>query len=53
MHEQFGLSFKRMKMENIKYNDQRYDEKRLWVSRLLIQLLKDDVLIISVDEAGF
>ena len=53
LHEHFPLTFKKRKMQNINYNDQQFDDKRLLVTRLLAQFLKDDVLIISIDEAGF
>ena len=38
---------------NIKYNDSDYDEKRVWISRLLAQFMKADVLIVSIDESSF
>ena len=53
LHEHFPLTFKKRKMQNINYNDQQFDDKRLLVTRLLAQFLNDDVLIISIDEAGF
>ncbi len=53
LHEHFDLRFKKMKGENIKYNDPGLDGKRVWVSRLLAQFLFEDVLIVSIDESGF
>ena len=35
------------------YNDPLYDEKRLWISRLLAQLYLEDAVIISLDESSF
>ena len=36
-----------------RYNDESFDEKRIWVSRLLAQFIMDNVVIISIDESGF
>lgn len=38
---------------NLKYKDPSFNEKRLWVSRLLAQFMFEDVVIISVDESHF
>jgi hypothetical protein len=42
-----------LEKSNLKYSDPLYNEKRLWVSRLLTTFLKDDAIIISVDESNF
>jgi len=47
------MSFRCANAANIKYNDTSYDEKRVWVSRLLAQFLMADVVIISIDESSF
>lgn len=38
---------------NFRYNDPTFNEKRLWISRLLAQFLFEDALIITVDESHF
>ena len=53
LKEKFGMSFRCANAANIKYNDTSYDEKRVWVSRLLAQFLMADVVIISIDESSF
>ena len=35
LKEKFGMSYRSANAANIKYNDTSYDEKRVWVSRLL------------------
>ena len=37
----------------ISYNDVEFDEKRVWVSRLLAQFMFSGVIIISIDESSF
>ena len=37
----------------VRYLDPTYNEKRLWVSRLLAQFHKEDAVIISIDESNF
>ena len=49
----FQLRFRASNAANIKYNDTDFDEKRLWVSRLLAQFMMADVLIVSIDESSF
>ena len=53
LHERFGLTFKDNRTDLARYNDELLDEKRIWISRLLVQFMMDDVVIISVDESGF
>lgn len=49
----FGLRYKHFDGALIKYKDPQFDEKRLWVSRILAQFIGDDALIISIDESNF
>ena len=49
----FGMRFRAANAAKIKYNDTDFDEKRVWVSRLLAQFMMADVLIISIDESSF
>lgn len=37
----------------VRYLDPTYNEKRLWVSRLLAQFHKEGAVIISIDESNF
>jgi len=53
LREKFGLKYRAANAANTKYNDTTYDEKRLWVSRLLAQFLLADVIVISIDESSF
>lgn len=53
LREKFGLKYRAANAANTKYNDTTYDEKRLWVSRLLAQFLMADVIVISIDESSF
>jgi len=49
----YHLDYKSLNTAMFRYRDPYYDEKRLWVSRLLAQFQLDDVLLISIDESGF
>ena len=53
LHERFGLTFKTARPDLARYNDESFDEKRVWISRLLTQFMMDEVLIISIDESNF
>jgi hypothetical protein len=53
MREKFNLKYQRLDKANTKYRDPEYNEKRLWVSRLMAQFLREDVIIISIDESNF
>lgn len=49
----FGMSFRAANAAKIKYNDTDFDEKRVWVSRLLAQFMMAEVVIVSIDESSF
>jgi len=49
----FYLKFGKTSKANPKYRDPSFNEKRLWVSRLLAQFFAEDALIISIDESNF
>ena len=53
LHERFCLTFKTARPELARYNDESFDEKRVWISRLVTQFMMDEVLIISIDESNF
>jgi hypothetical protein len=49
----FHLKYASQNKANTKYLDPTYNEKRLWVCRLLTQFFIEEVLVISVDECNF
>ena len=51
LHDDLHLSFRRYDPAMVRYQDPTFDNKRLWVSRLLAQFLIDGALIISIDES--
>ena len=53
LKKHFFLTYSKFKTASLKYRDPTFDQKRLWVCRLLSQFLLDDALIISIDETGF
>lgn len=53
LRENFKLTFRANHAANIKYNDTEFDQKRVWVSRLLAQFLEQDILVVSIDESSF
>ena len=53
LHEEFRLQYRLTNAASIKYNDSDYDDKRRWISRLLAQFMKADVIIVSIDESSF
>ena len=53
LKEKFNLRYGKLETANLKYRDPTYNEKRLWVSRLLAQLMYEDVIIVTVDESNF
>jgi DNA-binding transcriptional regulator LsrR (DeoR family) len=53
MQDKFNLKYSRVEKANAKYRDPSYNEKRLWISRLVARFIAEDVIIISVDESNF
>ena len=53
MKDQFNLKFKKAEKANVRYRDPEYNEKRLWIGRLVAQFIKEDVILISIDESNF
>jgi len=51
LRQDLNLRFLRYDSAMVRYQDPTFDHKRLWVSRLLSQLLLDGALIISIDES--
>ena len=48
----FSLRYRKANPSKFKYRDPTYNQKRLYVSRLLAQFLHDEVVILSVDECN-
>ena len=53
MQEKFNLKYCRLDKANVKYRDPQYNEKRMWVSRLMVQFILEEVVLISIDESNF
>ena len=53
MKEKFKLKFKKLDKANTKYRDTDFNEKRLWVSRIMAQFIKEETIIICIDESNF
>lgn len=53
LKKHFHLRYKASKPAMVKYIDPTYNERRLWVSRLLAQFFKEEAVIISIDESNF
>ncbi|CDW90737.1 UNKNOWN [Stylonychia lemnae] len=53
LNETFHLRYGHLQAANLKYRDPTYNNKRLWISRLLGQFIHDDFLIVSIDESNF
>ena len=50
LKKDFNLRYRKLDGALVHYSDPQFEEKRIWVSRLLSQFLTDDALVISVDE---
>ena len=53
LKKHFHLYYKRFKTANYKYKDPSFNEKRVWVCRILTQFLSDKAMVICLDETGF
>jgi hypothetical protein len=53
LNHRFHLRYGKFGPANFKYGDPAFDEKRLWVTRLLAQFFLEEVVLISVDESNF
>lgn len=49
----FHLRYAKTIPANVKYRDPTYNEKRLWVSRIMAQLLYGTAVITCIDESNF
>jgi hypothetical protein len=48
----FHLKYKKLNPGNYRYRDPTFNEKRLWVCRLLAHFILDGWLIVSIDESN-
>lgn len=53
LRDHFALRYGLARGANLRYSSEKFDPKRQWVSRILAQLLSDDVLIVAIDESSF
>ncbi len=53
LHKNFGLKFRKFNQKGQKYEDVEFEERRIWVSRLLGAFTMEETLIISIDESSF
>ena len=53
LKKELGLTYKSFNAQNIRYRDQAFDLKRLWICRLVTQFMMQDVIILSIDESNF
>lgn len=51
--ERFNLKYKKLDKANTKYRDDTFNDKRVWISRLMAQFLMEDAIIICIDESNF
>ena len=52
LREVFHQQFKKEDLACVRYRDSIYNQKRLWISRIVAQLMSDNVVILSVDESN-
>jgi hypothetical protein len=53
LRSKFNIRFGKFDPALIRYRDPDLMPKRVWVCRLLTQMMMEDVLIISIDESNF
>lgn len=53
LKEKFQLRFLKYDGAVARYRDPLFNERRIWLSRIMAQLLCEDVLIVSIDETHF
>ena len=53
LKDRLALRYRSYNSANLRYADEKFDDKRIVVSRLLAQVMKNDCLLISIDEAHF
>ena len=53
LHDRFGLNWRAFNTARLHFYQARFNDKRMWVARLLVQCLSEDYLVVSVDESSF
>lgn len=52
LRETFHQYYRKDHAANTKYRDQVYNNKRIWIARLVTQFLYDKVIVVSIDESN-
>ena len=52
MRDTFYLKYSATSADLFRYNDSTWDNKRLWICRILTQFLMQEAVIISIDESA-
>ena len=53
LHDRFGLSHRAFNSVKLRQYQTKFAAKRLWLCRLLVQVLSDNFLVVSIDESSF
>ena len=53
VRERLGLSYRVRKTINFRFLSTAFDEKRIWVTRLLVMFIRMNMLLVCVDESSF
>ncbi len=53
LHKKFNMRYGRLNPAVLRYRDPDFDEKRIWVCRLIAQFIYEGALVVSIDEANF
>lgn len=53
LKEKFQLRFLKYDGAVARYRDPLFNDRRIWLSRIMAQLICEDVLIVSIDETHF
>ena len=53
LHDRFGLSYRAFNPVKLRQYQAKFNDKRLWICRLLAQILSEDYLVVSIDESSF
>ena len=53
IHDRFGLSYRAFNSAKLRMYQAKFNEKRVWICRLLAQALSEDFLVVSIDESSF
>ena len=53
MHDRFHLSYRSFNSAKLRLYQTKFNEKRVWIFRLLAKVLSEDFLVVSIDESSF